>query len=127
MQVKDLQIGQNLNVYGRRVILTDCDEFTRNFYSLKYGIEEFNPIAIPTRSQKYYEYRKKKQDQELPPFNGWGTHEDSESNCKGIELKPPHIDFSKFINYDKYEMMVDCAVNLQGFTFYSCSLDSYFI
>lgn len=32
---RDLQIGTVLNVYGRAVVLTDCDEFTKNFYRRK--------------------------------------------------------------------------------------------
>lgn len=29
---KDLQIGTVLNVYGRAIVLTDCDEFTQRYY-----------------------------------------------------------------------------------------------
>lgn len=36
----------------------------------------------------------------LPPFNGWGSYEDSEGNCKTVEPKPPHMDFMKFIYLD---------------------------
>lgn len=32
---RDLQIGTVLNVYGRSVVLVDCDEFTRNYYRKK--------------------------------------------------------------------------------------------
>lgn len=41
-------------------------------------------------------------DRTLPPFNGWGTHEDSEGNCKTVEPKPPKMDFHKFIKLDRY-------------------------
>jgi hypothetical protein len=33
-----------LNVYGRKILLTDCDEFTRNYYRTKYGVQDFTPI-----------------------------------------------------------------------------------
>lgn len=94
-------VGKTLNVYGRPIILTDCDEFTRDFYAAKYGIQDIVAVEVPTRSQKFIDKVHYKKEQVLPPFNGWGTHEDSESNCKGIELKAPHINFTKFLNYDK--------------------------
>lgn len=34
----DLIIGGEVNVWGRRVILTDCDDFTKHYYRTKYGI-----------------------------------------------------------------------------------------
>lgn len=94
---KDLMIGRSLNVFGREVILTDCDGATREFYRKKYGIEEFEPICIPKNSQQY----EKRIGQVMPPYNGWGSYEDSEGNCVGIEPKAPKIDFKKFLCYDK--------------------------
>ena len=38
----------------------------------------------------------------LPPYNGWGSYEDSEGNCKSVEPKPPQPDFKKFIQFDRY-------------------------
>jgi hypothetical protein len=43
----ELQIGTTLNVFGRAVILCDCDEFTKTFYNVKYGITDFSSIPIP--------------------------------------------------------------------------------
>lgn len=33
----DLAIGGEVNVFGRRVIITDCDDHTKDFYRSKYG------------------------------------------------------------------------------------------
>jgi hypothetical protein len=101
-QEKDFAIGNMINVYGRRVILTDCDGFTRDFYKCKYGIEEYKPLCVPSHSQKHFN---KIGEKMLPPYNGWGTYEDSEANCKGIEVKAPFIDFCKFLKYDKYVLL----------------------
>lgn len=95
----DLQIGKSINVYGRRVILTDCDGKTREYYQDKYGIEEFCPISPPL-SHKPKESASAPEFK-LPPYNGWGSFEDSEGNCKGIEPKHPKIDFRKFLEYDR--------------------------
>lgn len=34
----DLAIGATVNVYGRKVVLTDCDPFTKEYYRVKYGL-----------------------------------------------------------------------------------------
>lgn len=34
----DLTVGGEVNVWGRRVIITDCDDFTKDYYRSKYGI-----------------------------------------------------------------------------------------
>lgn len=34
----DLTVGGEVNVWGRRVVITDCDDFTKDYYRSKYGI-----------------------------------------------------------------------------------------
>lgn len=97
----DLSIGTTIKVYGRDIVLINCDEFTKEYYRKKYGLEEFLALFKP------YEFDKNALpsrlcERELPPFNGHGTHEDSEGNCKTVEPKAPHRDFNKFINYDGF-------------------------
>lgn len=36
----DLTIGGVVNVWGRWLLLCDCDEFTKEYYRSKYGIGE---------------------------------------------------------------------------------------
>ena len=99
---RDLAIGSRINVYGRSVLLTDLDVFTREYYRTKYGIDEFTPILQYSSVNKTYEIPRRIRDRQLPPYNGWGSHEDSEGNCITVEPKPPKIDFKKFIMYDRY-------------------------
>lgn len=82
-QDADLKIGQEINVFGRKVMLTDCDEFTREFYRKQHGIEEFVPIETP----KEPEWSPAEVEKSLPPYNGWGSYEDSESSCLSIQPK----------------------------------------
>lgn len=35
---QDLAIGAVVNVYGRKLVLTDCDQYTKEFYRVKYGL-----------------------------------------------------------------------------------------
>lgn len=31
-------VGVTINVWGRKLILADCDDFTKKYYSTKYGV-----------------------------------------------------------------------------------------
>merc|ERR1712159_745556 len=88
----DLQIGEKINVWGRTLTLVDADEFTKDFYRSKYGVNEFNVIkpnpAPPAKAR------------ELPPYNGFGSEEDSLCSCMGLIPKPPQRDFIKFMEKD---------------------------
>lgn len=99
----DLTIGGVINCYGRRILLTDCDPFTKKYYSTKYGVDTFEAISKPSDYEEPV-CHKPVAERELPPWNGFGTHEDSAQNCITVELKAPHRDFKKFLMYDRVGM-----------------------
>ncbi|PSN34041.1 EF-hand domain-containing family member C2 [Blattella germanica] len=37
----------------------------------------------------------------LPPYNGYGSYEDSAANCRNVIPIPPHRDFRKFLSKDR--------------------------
>ena len=39
---QDLTIGAVLNVWGRKITLCDCDDFTKEYYRTKYGISKYH-------------------------------------------------------------------------------------
>jgi hypothetical protein len=88
-------INQSLNIYGRRFLLTDCDEFTKEYYKTKYGINSFNPVIYQKRQPGINIER------QYPPYNGFGSEEDSLSSCKKMIPEPPKKDFIKWMGYDK--------------------------
>nr|XP_046261036.1 EF-hand domain-containing family member C2 isoform X2 [Scatophagus argus] len=90
----DLTVGGVVNVWGRRVIITDCDDFTKDYYRSKYGIEDFTPV-------KYKAPPAPKSSMPVPPYNGFGSEEDSLSSCQGLLPKPPQKDFCKFMEKDR--------------------------
>ena len=95
---RDLRIGNYLNVYNRNVMLTDCDGKTREYYRIKYGFEEFDALPIPGRGK--FENGERKEFS-FPPYNGWGSYEDSEGNCLALEPHKPKINFKNFLKFDK--------------------------
>ncbi|GJQ82716.1 hypothetical protein Trydic_g19726 [Trypoxylus dichotomus] len=99
----DLTIGGVINCYGRRIHLTDCDPFTKKYYSTKYGVDSFEAIPKPADYEEPACHRSRK-ERELPPWNGYGTHEDSAQNCITVELKAPYKDFKKFLKFDRVGM-----------------------
>ncbi|XP_048826270.1 EF-hand domain-containing family member C2 isoform X2 [Brienomyrus brachyistius] len=90
----DLALGAVINVWGRKVLLCDCDSFTKEFYRSKYGIEDFTPVPYKPRPTP-------KPTRQVPPYNGFGSEEDSLSSCQGLLPKPPKKDFRKFMEKDR--------------------------
>ncbi|XP_070539329.1 EF-hand domain-containing family member C2-like [Ptychodera flava] len=91
----DLQIGAVLNVWGRKFILCDSDEFTKEYYRTKYGLDNFAPIAYKGGAAP-------RMERQWPPYNGFGSEEDSLCSCMGLLPKPPRRDFIKFMEKDRH-------------------------
>uniref|UniRef100_A0A8C6H3I9 EF-hand domain-containing family member C2 n=1 Tax=Mus spicilegus TaxID=10103 RepID=A0A8C6H3I9_MUSSI len=90
---QDLSIGATINVWGRKVLLCDCDEFTKTYYRTKYGVDNFTPISckpphLPKIERKY------------PPYTGFGSEEDSFRSCVGLKPTPHRRNFKKFMELD---------------------------
>ena len=73
-------------------ISRDCDEYTMKFYSENTGVPIDSIKAIPIENDAHHP-----QEQEIPPYNGFGTVEDSLGSCKYLVLKPPKKDFIKML------------------------------
>jgi len=91
----DLQLGSVINVWGRPFRICDCDEFTREYYRTKYNITEFPSV-------QYRQEGAAPRGREVPPYNGFGSEEDSLCSCMGLLPKPPKRDFVKFMEKDRH-------------------------
>lgn len=93
----DLTLGGVVNVWGRKLLLYDCDDFTKEYYRTKYGIENFTPVDVPEPQVPELPY-------EVPPYEGFqiGSQEDSLANCLNLIPKPPKRDFIKFMEKDRH-------------------------
>lgn len=67
----------------------------------------------------------KQETHPLPPYNGYGTYEDSAANCRNIIPVPPHRDFNKLFSKDRYSCVVWYTYVLRRtktiYTYISCS------
>jgi len=67
---EDLKIGNYVYVYGRKCLIVGCDEFTRKWYKDVLGIEMQNSNFKASQRQT-------KIIHPIPPYNGFGSEEDS--------------------------------------------------
>ncbi|KAG7308595.1 hypothetical protein JYU34_005814 [Plutella xylostella] len=96
----DLSIGAVLDVFGRPVVLTDCDPYTKEYYRVTYGFDAFQPLETP-KDDTIECISTRVSDRKLPPWNGYGSYEDSAENCRTVEPRAPHRDFIKFLHKDR--------------------------
>ncbi|KAJ8871831.1 hypothetical protein PR048_028171 [Dryococelus australis] len=101
---KDFIIGNTIFVLGRRFLIYDCDEFTRNYFNKALNITQ--PAWINVFPKK-----KLPPQQVIPPHTGFGTPEDSLQSCLSLQPKPPKKDVIRYVvnasKYLRYEARLD--------------------
>jgi len=107
----DFRVGETIFINGRKFLIFDCDDFTRSFYDseFKYAQSEnlFAAARLPTdKAPSIIKHT-------TPPFNGFGSLEDSMQNCLSLVPQPPKKDFIKMLENDnkvlRYEAkMLSC-------------------
>jgi hypothetical protein len=48
---KDFMLGSTVQIYNRRVLIYDWDQFTMAFYHVHFGVTEVNPIDVRTKAE----------------------------------------------------------------------------
>lgn len=84
---QDLICGNRINVFGRDCLILECDEFTKQWYSAKLGIEQETLHRAGTTSKLQYN--------SVPEYNGIGNEEDTMGSVRCLQPKPPRKDENK--------------------------------
>jgi len=88
---EDLQVGDSINVWNRKIVLYDCDDFTAKFYKEFLGVDQkagqIDVSEKPVRHRKLHP----------PPHVGIGREEDSICNVHAIRPKKPKVDLVKLM------------------------------
>lgn len=82
-------------------------------FRTKYGLNDFTALGKPEKKDEICQ----PVERYIPPYNGFGTYEDSLGNCLSIIPKAPQTDFIKFLYYDKYVFII--SMYLSYFLYFS--------
>ena len=86
---EDLKCGTIIDVYGRKLILLSCDRETRLFYAKQVGYVQKDVHYFPPRPAPLKRV--------IAPYNGFGSEEDSLSNCLHLVPRKPKTDLPAFL------------------------------
>jgi hypothetical protein len=91
---QDLVIGKVIQIFGRECLIFNCDEFTKAWYRDVCNIDQV-PIDLQKNPPRKFM-------QPIPPYNGYGTEEDSLGSVFSLNPKPPRKDVNKIFTNDMY-------------------------
>ncbi len=93
LSAEHLECGRTIFVYNRPLLLISCDAFTSDFYAHELGIEQ-RPVNISKPVRKLVRLPP-------PPYNGFGSEEDSLGSCNTLIPRPPKADLHRFMHNDR--------------------------
>ncbi|CAL8315704.1 unnamed protein product [Lota lota] len=92
---KDFRVGETMRLMGRTLRLYDCDGFTKSYFQSNHPQVEVKRVELPRTEEAALE-----PEREIPPYNGFGSLEDSLQNCLSLIPQPPKKDLIKMLEND---------------------------
>lgn len=102
----DFATGESINVFGRECRVIDADNFTKAYFKFKLGID--------LNFDRVQEQERRPVEHQIPPFNGYGTPEDSLGSVFSLQPKPPKKDMTKIFTNDQYVMRFEARMISQN-------------
>jgi Ca2+-binding EF-hand superfamily protein len=99
---QDLLIGTQLDVYGRKVMIYDCDAYTKAWYKANLNHDQVAIQLKKAQPNLMYEA--------VPPYNGYGKEEDSLGSVYSLQPKPPKVDMKKMFKQDMHILRFECKL-----------------
>jgi len=101
---EDLKVGESIHAWGRKVVLWDCDDFTRSFYKEYLGIDQAQGrIDVAEKPLTHAKLMP-------PPHTGVGKEEDSLLNCSMIQPTPPKVDLERMMKLTGEVLRFECKM-----------------
>merc|ERR1711959_631380 len=91
----DFGIGGTVSVFGRELLICDCDDFTKLFMEDNFG------MAYEGRTISLEEERPDPPRMEVPPYTGFGSEEDSLGSFYSLVPKAPRQNWAHYFESDK--------------------------
>jgi hypothetical protein len=105
----DFGLNQRVKVFEREFFVYDMDNFTKAFYYQNMGVTDFTPL----KEEQVFEPKSQYPRMEIPPYNGYGTLEDSLQNCLYLVPEPPKKDYIKLMENEhkvlRYEAVLETS------------------
>ncbi|XP_062267539.1 EF-hand domain-containing protein 1-like [Platichthys flesus] len=102
----DFQLGHTVKLLSRSFMLYDYDGFTKEYFQTNHPDMEMKPIEVPKKVDMYHDRKR-----EVPPYNGFGSLEDSLQNCLSLVPKPPRKDVMKMLENNLKELRYGATLN----------------